>query len=96
VSAAELPGFIVASLPDWQTRFAVWALVLGVSFVFGGAGLLRRRAAPSQSPTDVLRAYRAREYGQPRRVPRIGWLLCAIGAGMAAFPFVNVNWLIAT
>jgi hypothetical protein len=96
MSAAELPGFIVASLPGWQTKFAIWSLVLGVCFVLGGAGLLRRRAGRSQSPTDVLRAHRAREHGQSLGAPRTGWLLCAIGAGMAAFPFVNVNWLIAT
>ena len=96
MTVAELPAFIVASLPDWQTKFAVWALVLGVAFVLGGMGLLRRRSARSQTRTDVLRVHRAREHGQPLRASRAGWLLCVIGVVMAAFPFVSVNWLTAT
>ena len=96
MTAAELPGFIIASLPDWQNRFAIWALMLGVSFALAGAGLLRRRARRSQSPTDVLRAHRAREHGQSLGAPRAGWLLCVIGIAMAVFPFVNVNWLLST
>ena len=96
MSAAELPGFLVASLPDWQNRFAVWALVLGTSLILGGMGLLRRRSLRPQSRTDLLRAYRAGECGQPLPAPRTGWFLCAIGVAMAMFPFVNVNWLIAT
>jgi hypothetical protein len=96
VTAAELPGFIVASLPGWQAKFAFWSLVLGLAFLFGGAGLLRRRAARSQSPTDVLRAHRAKEHGPSQGAPRTGWLLCVIGVAMAVFPFLNVNWLLAT
>jgi hypothetical protein len=90
---AELPGFIVASLPDWQNEFTVWALVLGASLVLGGGGLLRRRSARPQTRTDVLRAFRAGEHGQPLRASRTGWSLCAIGVAMVVFPFVNVNWL---
>lgn len=96
MTVGELPGFIVASMPGWQTKFAVWALVLGVAFVLGGMGLLRRRLGRSQSPTDVLRAARAGEHGQPLKATRTGWVLCVLGVAMAAFPFVNANWLTAT
>lgn len=96
MSAAELPGFIVASLPGWQTKFAVWALVLGASLILGGMGLLRRRSVRPQSRTEVLRAHRARECGQPLPAPRTGWLLCVIGIAMAVFPFVNINWLVTS
>jgi len=93
LSSTELPGFIVASMSDWQSRLAIWALVFGTSFLVGGSSLLRRRPARPQSRTDVLRACRAREHGQPLRAPRTGWLLCVIGVAMVVFPFVNVNWL---
>ena len=93
VTAAELPRFIVASLPDWQNRFAIWALVLGAALVLGGSGLLWRRPARLQTRTDALRANRAKEHGEPLGALRTGWLLCVIGVAMAVFPFVNVVWL---
>jgi hypothetical protein len=95
VTVAELPGFFVTSLPDWQNRFAIWALVLGAFLVLGGSGLLSRRPARPQTRTDMLRAHRTRQHNQSLRAPRTGCLLCVIGVAMAAFPFVNVNWLTA-
>ena len=93
MSPADLHDLIVASLPDWQNRFSIWAIVFGLIFLAAGSGAVRCQPSPAKIRGDVLRALRAGKYDLPLMAPRTGWLMCALGIAMTVFPFVDVNWL---
>ncbi len=94
MTITEVRDLILALLPDWQDRFSIWAVAMGLLLLVAGIGLVRiRREHPHACrESDVLRAYRLGNYHQPSGTPRFGRLLCAIGVAMLAFPFVDVGW----